>query len=341
MRHIITTSIALSTILLLLSCHPKNKDQKPLLGNLPAVIMLDSLQQTQFVVTLENPIDTTKNSIYAPAFLYVWDVIKKQLGSAVISDSSSSPAFRFLNQSTSYLNSLKSDEYTTEVAIVDGAITARAFFNKTLPFETKFDTILNGINFTGKPVAAFGMPYHDLSLLKSVQILYYNNDDEFVLKLIPKDTAHEIILAKGVNNYQTLKDATSLVNNLIAKGKKEQQHSNSGSKYSFMDKDMFAVPVIQFNIETHYKDLEGQRFVTGDKKNHIVGEAYQRTGFILNEAGAVAESETFATVDSITAEPVPKKMIFNKPFLVIIKRADQPNPYFVMRVANTELLTRK
>lgn len=35
------------------------------------------------------------------------------------------------------------------------------------------------------------------------------------------------------------------------------------------------------------------------------------------------------------------KIIFNKPFLIIIKRKNQVNPYFVMKVDNAELLTKK
>ena len=107
---------------------------------------------------------------------------------------------------------------------------------------------------------------------------------------------------------------------------------------------MFAIPTIKFNIATHYKNLQGQIFSTKDNKKHLFQEAYQRTGFIFNENGAVVESEAYTTTDSSSAEPIithPKKMIFDRPFLIIIKRTDKTNPYFVMKVANSELLTRK
>ncbi|MBK9329750.1 MAG: hypothetical protein IPM95_10660 [Sphingobacteriales bacterium] len=45
------------------------------------VTSLDNLKQTDFVITLENPISENKNIIYAPAFLYAWDKIKEELKS--------------------------------------------------------------------------------------------------------------------------------------------------------------------------------------------------------------------------------------------------------------------
>ncbi|HEX6181639.1 MAG TPA: hypothetical protein VFZ47_10365, partial [Chitinophagaceae bacterium] len=76
---------------------------------------------------------------------------------------------------------------------------------------------------------------------------------------------------------------------------------------------------------------------------HLLELAYQRTGLILDEYGAVVESEVTYAVDSAGAVPqpeYPKNMLFNKIFYVIVKRVDKANPYFVMKVENSELLTK-
>ena len=143
-----------------------------------------------------------------------------------------------------------------------------------------------------------------------------------------------------------LKNAIKLTNDLIAEGKKEQTNTKLSWKYQIIQDDIFAIPAIKFNIETRYNNLEGQSFFAKDSEKYSFEEAYQRTGFILNENGAVVESEAVAVaaVDTGSTAPIithPKKMIFDKPFLIIIKRADKVNPYFVMKVANAELLTRK
>ena len=41
------------------------------------------------------------------------------------------------------------------------------------------------------------------------------------------------------------------------------------------------------------------------------------------------------------AKPTPKKMIFDKPFFVMLRRTDATNPYFCLYVANPELLVRE
>lgn len=326
------------------SCSFSNKKSEPVWSDLPEVTNLDNLKQTEFAITLENPISQNKNIIYAPAFLYAWEKIKEELKSPIIVGSTNSIDFNLLNKSMSHQSSLTDNEYSATAEIIDGVIIAKAFFNKTLPFETKLQVLDEPINFDTTKVFAFGMYYYSEEAIKFTQILYYKDDNNFILKLVPKEKEHEIILVKGLDKYETLKDAIKLSNELVAQGKKEQADTKLLWKYQIVDEDIFAIPAIKFNIATNYKNIEGQGFSTGDTKKYSVEEAYQRTGFIFNENGAVIESEAIVAVDSVGAEPIithPKKMIFDRPFLIIIKRADKTNPYFVLKVANAELLTRK
>ncbi len=340
----IETILFLTVFLSLTSCNFGNKKSEPVWSDLPEVTSLDNLKQTDFVITLENPISENKNIIYAPAFLYAWDKIKEELKFPIIADNTNSLDFNLLNKSISHQSSLTDKEYSATAEIVDGAIIARAFFNKTLPFETKLQVLEEPIHFDTTRVSAFGMYYYDEEAIKFTQILYYKDDNNFILKLTPKDKQHEIILVKGVDKFQTLKDAIKLTNNLIAEGKQEHTNSKLSWKYQIVHEDIYAIPTIKFNISTHYQNLEGQTFSTIDNKKHSFQEAFQRTGFIFNENGAVVESESVTTTDSASAEPIithPKKMVFDRSFLIIIKRVDKTNPYFVMKVANAELLTRK
>lgn len=338
------TILFFTVLLALTSCKFDNKKSEPVWSDLPEVTSLNNLKQTDFVITLENPISENKNIIYAPAFLYAWDKITEELKSPIIVGSTNSIDFNLLNKSISHQSSLTDNEYSATAEIVDGAIIAKAFFNKTLPFETKLQVLDDPINFETTKVSAFGMYYYNEDAIKFTQILYYKDDNNFILKLVPKDNQHEIILVKGLDKYHTLKDAIKLSNDLIVHGKKEQTDSKLLWKYQIVHEDIFAIPAIKFNIATNYKNIEGQGFSTGDNKKHSVEVAYQRTGFIFNENGAVVESEAVAVVDSASVEPIithPKKMIFDKPFLIIIKRVDKTNPYFVMKVANAELLIKK
>lgn len=338
-----STYLILTGFISLFSCNLSNKKAGHVWSDLPKVTSLDSLKQTDFITTLEDPITESRNIIYAPAFLYAWDKVRNELKFPIIVSNTNSDELRLLHQSVSHHNSLADTEYAAEVQIADGAISVRAFFNKTLPFETKMQASETPMLFDKTKVSAFGMYSYHEDAVRIARIIYYKDDDHFILKLLPKDKQHEILLVKGLDKYQTLKNALDLTNNLINEGKQEQGNNTLLWKYEITQRDMFSIPAIRFNIATNYKNLEGQSFLTKDNKTHIINEASQRTGFILNENGAVAESEVYAVTDSIGAPVIthPKKMVFDKPFLIILKRVNKTNPYFVMEVANAELLMRK
>lgn len=328
-------------LLLLTSCKNSTKHTW---SELPEVMDISKLHQTQFASTLESPIDRSKNVVYAPALLYAWDEIRQKLDAPIKLTDSNSREFKLFNQSISYKNSLTKDEYSAEAEIIGNEIIARAFFNKTLPFPSKLQKIDDGLVFNKVKVSAFGMQSFDEEAVKFFQILYYKDDDHFALSLIPKDDQHEILLIKGIGNVVTLSEAVKKTNEIIALGMKEKLDSKISWKYSLNEIDIFSIPSIKFNIENNYRDIEGQVFTTSNG-SRIIETAYQRTGFILNENGTVVESQAeITTTDSAGAEPIkiePKRMILNKPFFIILKRRKNENPYFVMYVQNIELLTKQ
>jgi hypothetical protein len=335
--------LLITLLLFTAACQDPDKQEKEKWSELPGVTNISHLRKTEFVPALESPINLQKNFVYATAFLYAWDKVKDKLGGPVILSDKNSPEFSLVNQSTFHRNTLIPEEYSAEVEMIDSVIFAKAFFNKTLPFPSKLQKLENPISFGGSKVNGFGMPVIDHTILKFTDILYYGDDDHFILKLSPRDKNHEIYLAKGITNSTTLLSAFNQTKDLIGLGEKERHLSKNAWKYSWNEKDLFSIPVIKFNIEKNYENIESQVFTTNGKK-HYVELAYQRTGFILNEHGAVVESESAVMVDSIAAEPVrvhAKKLVFDKPFFVIIKRANNDNPYFVMFVQNDELMVKE
>lgn len=334
--------IIFTQLFVLIGCKEEKKDS--VWHELPEVTLLDSLKNTEFAITLENPILDNKNIIYAPAFLFAWEAIKNELKAPFIFSEQSSNDFKLLNTSDSYKNSLKTDEYELNVNVEEGKISAYAFFNKTLPFPYTLEKLEEPIIFNNTQVRAFGMNYYDHSIDEFTDIIYYKNDDQFVLKFFPKNEHHEIILAKGLDSISTLLDAVKKTNTLIELGKEEQKKLDILWKYELTEDDIFSIPVIKFNIATKYNSIQNQQFQAGNK-NYIVETAYQRTGFILNENGAVIESEAVAAcleaAEAALEIKHPKKMIFDKTFYIIIRRADQKNPYFVMKVENIELMSKK
>ncbi|MCL1867723.1 MAG: hypothetical protein FWF72_02075 [Paludibacter sp.] len=106
-----------------------------------------------------------------------------------------------LNNSKSFINTLKSNEYSV-TGIIDGyAITAKAEFKKSLVFEVELNSYKKELIFNGQSVASFGVSGHNYyKQLDIVKIIYYKNDNNFIIKLLPKDKNHEIILFKNRQN---------------------------------------------------------------------------------------------------------------------------------------------
>lgn len=125
-------------------------------------------------------------------------------------------------------------------------------------------------------------------------------------------------------------------------GKTEKKNEKTSWKYYFNEEDIVLIPKFNFNIETNYTNLEGNKF-NSINQNFQIESAWQRTAFILDESGAEIESEAEIEVASEEVEkeyqkPKPKKMIFNKPFLILLKRTDAKNPYFGLWTTNSELM---
>jgi len=327
-------------LLFVSACTPK---KEKVWSELPEVTPLASLQHTAFAPTLEDTVDNQKNTIYAPAMLFAWNKMKEILGGKIELQPNNSTSFRLLTESTSHIKSLTDSEYNVSVLKDGDEFIILAFFNKTLPFEPKLQSLDEPVHFKNVPVKAFGIKNYDAMLAANVSILYYADEDHFIVRLSPKDKEHEILLAKGLESFTTLGDAVAAANKRIINGKKDQAVAANAWKYQLNEQDVLGIPKLKFNIKTNYGTLEGQRLITSDRQQHIIAEASQRTGLILDENGAVVESEATILVDSASGAPrqiLPRHLLFNQPFVIIIKRTDQSNPYFVMHVANTELLQK-
>ena len=341
-----TNSIYILTLIILLTSCNFNKEKKDSVwSELPEVTQLNSLKNTEFAITLENQILENKNIIYAPVFLFAWNALKSNLETPFKITEPSSNDLKLLNNSISYEKALNPEEYNIDYKVEELEVSAYAYFNKTLPFPHTLEKMEDPILFNNTKVNAFGMNNYNMLSVDFTEILYYKNDDNFILKFLPKNGQNEIILIKGIDSVSTLSEMLKKMNHLIDLGKMEQKKSDISWKYMITEDDMFSVPIIKFNIATNYNNIENQKFKAGDTDS-LIKTAFQRTGFILNETGAVIESDAIVQVISAAMEEEerikhPKKMIFDKTFYIVMKHIDTVNPYFVMKVDNVELMSKK
>jgi hypothetical protein len=109
--------------------------------------------------------------------------------------------------------------------------------------------------------------------------------------------------------------------------------------------DHVKIPIINFNLEHHFKNIENSLFSTLNTA-YWVKTFYQKNAFILNENGAKVESEAVVECVEAAAEiigeekPQPKHLLFNDDFVIFLKRKDAENPYFGLYITNDELMVK-
>jgi hypothetical protein len=322
--------------ILIFSCQEERK--------FPETKNISEFKNTEFIPTLEHKISNDKNSVYCATLLFAWDEIRKQINSPLIF-SDEYYDLKLLNTSTSFKNVLKSNEYEVSSEVDGDLITARAEFNKSLPFEFILQSFKNKLIFDGQKVASFGVyGYDSYKHLNIVKIIYYKDDNNFIIKLLPKDKAHEIILFKTDQSFNSFAEMTREIEKMTEVGMIERNNDSISWKYFYNDEDIVVIPKINFNIEANYSKIEGANF-NADKRNFLIEQVWQRTAFILDEMGAEIESEAeVEVVEEFVVDlekPKPKKMIFDKPFLILLKRTDARNPYFGLWTTNNELMTKE
>ena len=231
------------------------------------------------------------------------------------------------------------------LVLIGNLIKVYAEFKKSLPFYTKMNGFKDKLLFKNQKVSSFGfIGYIEYEQLTVFRILYYKNDNNFILKLVPKNLEHEILLFKTEKKFNTIIEMNNEIEKLKEIGKKERVNEKINWRYFYSEEDEIIIPKINFNIESSYPTMTGNKFK--DKNTEYVIETMtQRTAFILDENGAEIESEAYmesaVEVEEEYEKPKPKKMTFDKPFLILLKRTNVKNPYFGFWVANTELMIKE
>lgn len=336
----------LSLIVLCISCKEQIKESSTEEDReFPNAENISTQNKTDFVATLENNFSKNKNIIYSPTMLFCWNEIKGKLTNVKLIEVEGINDFMILDNSNSYLNSLQKNEYKTEFSIEDANIFAKSFFNMQLTFEPNLQKLDSPIYFKNNAVYAVGMNKWDEKLSKIIEIIYYENNENFIFKIIPKEKISEMIFVKGLetekmNSFQSV---ISKYEEFKKIGNKERNNDKFKWKYNLKEGDTFEIPNIRFNLFKDYNTIVGKSF-TSKELDFTILTAYQRIAFILDEKGAIIESE--AVMEAAIKEEVEeikevfKYLVLDKTFYLIVKHNDQKNPYFVGKFDNTNLMTK-
>jgi len=212
---------------------------------------------------------------------------------------------------------------------------AYAYLYKNLAFNHPFEDNAP-LTFDAQPVKNFGFETSaDLpgDILNQVLIYDYKSGNDFIIKLKTKSADDELVLAK-VPPGATLGDTINGVLKRLATSKPEVAGKH----------DELAVPKLNFDLRKSFTELAGlvlQPSPQARIKDHLkVTEAKQLIRFQLNEKGAILKSEAtiVMTMSAVFPDPQRHTLIFDKPFLILMKRAKSDQPYFALWVGNASLL---
>ena len=199
-----------------------------------------------------------------------------------------------------------------------------AVYRKDMKYWQHFSAM--DVKFNGKKVKGFGGDKEAMS--ETIRILLYESDEKFILQLNVNDFDDRIYLAKGFS----MKSPAQVLSAIPRK-----DPSNMG-RTTF--EDQFEAPILRFKFERRYNALEHASYQNSGFEQHEIVAMQEAIDFQMDQYGARVTSVAMEIgADSAgMPPPVPKNLLLNKPYWVIMKRKDSPRPYFILGVRNTAMM---
>ncbi len=331
------------------------------------------LERTAIVPTLDTPSPLDKNVIWCSSFQLAWNEIRDHVIRAPLQVVGAQPLADRLNNAPHRASDLDpASVYAaggwTGKGIVEqierdmaarfparqlpdfspsegaGGILAYAYLTAHVPFEHPFRSIDEGFTFTDSTgaethVAGFGLWQAFLSRYESIR------EQVEVLYVLPEEPEHfwgtkeyALDLCRHTRPYQVVvavvepKASLAETYDHVQRGIEQfRQQPNYDHDRWFHDSDDLEVPDVFCRIDHRFTELI-DRTVTN--AGMPIVEALQTIKFRLDRSGVLLESEALVEIGAI-----PREFLFNRPFLIYMKKRDADRPFFVLWVDNAELLT--
>jgi hypothetical protein len=207
---------------------------------------------------------------------------------------------------------------------------AYAYLYKNLAFAHPFTE--DTLQFENKPVETFGFDTGASVEIRSQTHIYdYQSPDDFIVSLQTKSPQDQLILAK-------IEPATTLQATIKTVLDRMAAQSPETARFD----DYLHVPELNFDLRRSFHELEGLVLdptpTAKIKDKLIVKQVEQLVRFQLNQNGAILKSEAAMSVVAAAISAPLHALVFDKPFLILLKQRDSPRPYFALWVGNPTLL---
>lgn len=336
------------------------------LAILVAMIGGISTAQAQEVNSIEvlptmNTQSTAQNRIWVGTFQLVWNELTDKIVKAPVKflDFDSQMANN-LNQKQFKKSNLNEKSYYVKSGIVSPALKAEieknikskfhetsdilkmfdftynpekifvyAMLKKDFRFTNAFDKLATG-NFgnSQEKVKYFGINDNsNQKLYKNVSVLFYNDDNDFAVKLYTK--GKDEVLLYRTNDDKTFDKYYAELNDKTAK--------YSGDK-NFVKNDTLTIPDIKLYQETSFNELEGHQIVG---TNMQIDKTIETVDFRMNNKGVKLKSEAAIMLRCMSLAPREgRDFTFNNNFVLFLIEKNQNTPYYAMKVSDVAAINK-
>lgn len=205
-----------------------------------------------------------------------------------------------------------------------------AMFKKDIFFNNSFkDLQSSSFNNSKEKFKYFGVTSNSESYTKEVTPIYYNNKNDFAVKLATKSN-DEIILLTDNSNKPVFEIWDNFSKNELSKK----------SDLTFDEDSKLFIPEINFKNRINYQELTNKQ-IKGS--NYIIETALEDIEFSLDKNGAKIRNEAIMSVKRLALRPdsFQKVYNFNKPFILFIRTKEAKVPYFALKIKDTQYLVKQ
>ncbi len=286
--------------------------------------------------------ENTINNLWVGTLDLAWKELESQLGKERIDlEDGNLPIVDDLNSSTFTKDMLDSNDYniTVERTITNG-YKIDTSLNKELHFLEVFDNFSNDYTWTFGDSEEF-IKYFGINnasseeINKNIEVLFFNRNDDnsaksddFAIKLKTQE-GDEIILYRTNENK-----------NFDEYYKDIQKKTNAYTENrEFAEDDELRIPYVRVNGMIAHNELYSKYIK--DTNGLYFTDVIQNVNFYLNEKGCNLSSQVTMVTEYLSTSINARYCYFNDQFVIFMKEANSSQPYFALKVDNTDILEKR
>ena len=280
-------------------------------------VNIDNIENATFCNTLATELNLTKNTVFNPTFKIAFDSFINEIGAEYeLKDK----VLQDIKNYSFYENVLTENEYTKVIEKNNRELRIEVSFNKELPFQKPSRISEEPLIFEGEKLCHFKP-----RILPN--LLYYKNEDDFAISLIPCDESQEIIMVKSPFPPNTSFD--DIFHTLQQNKRQKSVDFNAEIK----------IPIIELDWTTNHPEIENRILEKSPFDFWHIIEIDEGLNFSLTNTGAKLEAyHKLEGVWNCVVPEQPHKIIFDKPFMIFLKKEGISTPYFAAYIADPTFL---